>query len=37
MIGDCVSDVAVGNDAGCKVIKIEEGGLLESVRGIIEI
>lgn len=35
MIGDSDSDVAAGNEAGCKTIKIEEGGLLEVVRGIL--
>lgn len=36
MIGDSDSDVAAGESAGCKSIKIEEGGLLEAVRGILE-
>ena len=36
MIGDSDSDVAAGETAGCKSIKIEEGGLLEAVRGILE-
>lgn len=35
MIGDSDSDVEAGNAAGCKKIKIEEGGLLEAVRGIL--
>ena len=33
MIGD--SDVKAGKAAGCKIIKIEEGGLLDSVREIL--
>lgn len=36
MIGDSDIDVAAGETAGCKSIKIEEGGLLEAVRGILE-
>lgn len=36
MIGDSDSDVAAGEAAGCKSIKIEEGGLLCAVRGILE-
>ncbi len=35
MIGDSVSDVEAGEAAGCRTIKIEEGGLLEAVRGIV--
>ena len=35
MIGDSDSDVAAGEAAECKSIKIEEGGLLEAVRGIL--
>lgn len=35
MIGDSDSDVLAGEAAGCKSIKIEEGGLLEAVRGIL--
>lgn len=35
MIGDSDSDVVAGEAAGCKSIKIEEGGLLEAVRGIL--
>jgi len=35
MIGDSDSDVEAGKAAGCKTIKIEEGGLLEAVRGIL--
>ena len=35
MIGDSDSDVEAGNAAGCKKIRIEEGGLLEAVRGIL--
>lgn len=34
MIGDSDSDVVAGKAAGCKTIKIEEGGLLEAVREI---
>lgn len=34
MIGDSDSDVQAGEAAGCKSIKIEEGGLLEAVRGV---
>lgn len=36
LIGDSESDVQAGEAAGCKTIKIEEGGLLEAVRGILE-
>lgn len=36
MIGDSDSDVSAGEAAGCKSIQIEEGGLLEAVRGILE-
>lgn len=32
MIGDSDSDVQAGEAAGCKAIKIEEGGLLETVK-----
>lgn len=35
MIGDSDSDVQTGNVAGCTGIKIEEGGLLEAVRGLL--
>lgn len=35
MIGDSENDVESGNAAGCTSIKIEEGGLLEAVRGIL--
>lgn len=35
MIGDSDSDVNAGNTAGCTSIKIEEGGLLEAVKGIL--
>ena len=35
MIGDSDSDIQAGEAAGCKAIKIEEGGLLEAVRGIL--
>lgn len=35
MIGDSDSDVAAGNAAGCKAIKIEEGGLLRAVKQIL--
>lgn len=35
MIGDSDSDVQAGEAAGCKSIKIREGGLLETVKGII--
>lgn len=34
MIGDSDSDVAAGEAAGCKSIKINEGGLLEAVKRI---
>ena len=33
MIGDSDNDVAAGEAAGCTSIKIEEGGLLEAVKG----
>ncbi len=36
LIGDSESDVQAGEAAGCKTIKIEEGGLLEAVRGILK-
>lgn len=36
MIGDSDSDVAAGEAARCKSIKIEEGSLLKAVRGILE-
>lgn len=32
MIGDSDSDVTAGEAAGCKSIKINEGGLLEAVK-----
>ena len=35
MIGDSDSDVQAGEAAGCRSIKIEEGCLLETVRGIL--
>ena len=35
MIGDSDSDIQAGIAAGCKSIKITEGGLLEAVRGIL--
>lgn len=35
MIGDSETDVQAGVAAGCKSIKIEEGGLLEAVRGVL--
>ena len=35
MIGDSDNDVEAGNAAGCTSIKIEEGGLLEAVEGIL--
>ena len=35
MIGDSDLDAKAGEAAGCKSIKIEEGGLLEAVRGIL--
>lgn len=35
MIGDSDSDVLAGEAAGCKTMKIKEGGLLEAVRGIL--
>jgi D-glycero-D-manno-heptose 1,7-bisphosphate phosphatase len=35
MIGDSNSDVHAGEAAGCKSIKIEEGGLLEAVKKIL--
>ena len=35
MIGDSNSDVEAGNAAGCKSIKINEGGLFEAVKGIL--
>ena len=35
MIGDSNSDVEAGNAAGCKSIKIEEGGLLKVVKNIL--
>ena len=35
MIGDSDNDVLAGEATGCKSIKIEEGGLLEAVRGIL--
>ena len=35
MIGDSDSDVQAGIAAGCKSIKISEGSLLETVKGII--
>ncbi|MBQ4058405.1 MAG: HAD-IIIA family hydrolase [Lachnospiraceae bacterium] len=37
MIGDSDSDVEAGKAAGCKTIKIEEGGLLEAVNKILRI
>lgn len=36
MIGDSNTDVEAGKAAGCKAIKIEEGGLLEAVREILK-
>lgn len=36
MIGDSDSDIEAGNAAGCTSIKIEEGGLLEAVEGILK-
>ena len=36
MIGDSDSDVEAGNAAGCKSIKIEDGSLLGTVRGILK-
>lgn len=35
MIGDSENDVKAGNSVGCKSIKIEEGCLLDAVKGII--
>lgn len=35
MIGDSDSDVQAGEAAGCKSIKIKEGGLLETVKGVL--
>lgn len=35
MIGDSDSDVQAGEAAGCKAVKIEEGGLLEAVKAIL--
>ena len=35
MIGDSDSDVQAGESAGCKGIRIEEGGLLEAVKAIL--
>lgn len=35
MIGNSDSNVEAGNAVGCKSIKVEEGGLLETVRGIL--
>ena len=35
MIGDSDSDIQAGIAAGCKSIKITEGGLLEAVGGIL--
>ena len=35
MIGDSDSDVRAGEAAGCKSIKINEGGLLEAVKGVL--
>lgn len=38
MIGDSDNDVLAGINAGCKKsIKIEKGGILEAVRGIIKL
>lgn len=36
MLGDSDSDVQAGKSAGCKSIKVEEGDLLEIVRGIVK-
>ena len=35
MIGDSDNDLDAGEVAGCKVIRILEGGLLRAVRGIL--
>ena len=35
MIGDSDSDVQAGKDAGGKSIKINEGGLLDAVKGVL--
>lgn len=35
MIGDSDTDVKAGESAGCKVIKIKEGSLLEAVKGVL--
>ncbi len=35
MIGDSDSDIQAGEAAGCKSIKIKEGGLLETVKGVL--
>ncbi|MBE6098966.1 MAG: HAD-IIIA family hydrolase [Anaerovibrio sp.] len=35
MIGDSDNDIVAGETAGCKTVKIKEGGLLEAVRGIL--
>lgn len=37
MIGDSDSDVAAGEAAGCKAVKIEEGKLLTAVKNILQI
>lgn len=34
MIGDSDSDIVAGKATRCKAIKIEEGGLIEVVKGI---
>ena len=35
MIGDSDSDVQAGEVAGCTSIKINEGGLLDAVKGVL--
>ena len=35
MIGDSDSDIQAGNSAGCKSVKIVEGGLLKTIKEIL--
>lgn len=36
MIGDSDSDILAGEAAGCKAIKIKEGGLFDAVKDILK-